>query len=147
MTQDRKPTILWVDSTFYDKLHHVMAYEDELSSGGFAICKIPHPDEALDILEKNEKKFACIILEIRLPYGTRFTRAETEEGYRTGIILGRKIRQYDEYKDVPIVMLTAYPWIFEIIKECKKEFKCFIKADISPEKFLDEITKLVGGRG
>jgi len=53
-----KPKILWVDDTFVNELHDVMAYEDELRySGGFDVVKIAHPDRALDILEKGEEEF------------------------------------------------------------------------------------------
>jgi hypothetical protein len=42
-----------------------MAYEDELKfSGGFDIDTIAHPDDALDMLEKGDGKFVCIILDI-----------------------------------------------------------------------------------
>jgi len=147
MTQNHKTKkILWVDDSFVDVFHQLMAYEDELKySGGFDIVKIEHPDKALDILEKGDEVFACIILDIMLPYGTRFNRGETEAGNKTGIILASKIRQRVKYKDVPIVLLTGVRINPETLAEYQKEYHCFFKADITAEKFRDEIRTIVGG--
>ena len=140
--------ILWVDDSFANKLHDLMAYEDELTySGGYDDVKIAHPDEAVDFLEKKDEDFACIILDMMMPFGKRFSRGETEDGTKTGIILANKIQKMDKYEAVPIVLLTSVRHICE--SHDKKKFLCLFKADIAPFRFLreiqNEIKKHVGG--
>ena len=136
MTPNPKPKILWVDDVFAHELNVLISYEDELiHSGGFEIVKILHPDKALDILERGEEEFACIILDIMMPYGKRFTAEETEGGTKTGIVLAKRIRWMDKYKAVPIVLLTGARALAEI----QNEFPCFLIADISAEGLLTAI--------
>jgi len=145
-----KPNILWIDDTFDNKLHDVMAYVDELEdTGGFKVDKISSADKALDILEKGEEVFVCIIIDIMMPYGNgkRFSRAETEDGTKTGIVLAKRIQQMEKYNDVPIVLLTGVRYIFETIDKNKIKFPCFFKADISTEEFLDVIQKEIKKHG
>jgi len=148
MTPNPKPKILWVDDTFAYELHDLMNYEDELKySGGFEIVKIAHPDNALDILEKGEEDFACIILDIMMPYGKLSTSAEAEVGSKSGIVLARIIREengkYGKYKHVPIILLTGVH-DDKILAKYKRDFPCFTKADISPARFLAEIQSVIG---
>ena len=139
MTQNPIPKILWVDDTFVNDLHELMAYEDELKySGGYVIKRIDLPDKALDILEKGEN-FVCIILDIMMPYGKHFTAEATKEGTKTGIILAERIRTMDKYMNVPIVLLTGLRYILETLAEHKIGYPCFIKANISAKEFLGEI--------
>ena len=148
---NEKSKILWVDDTFANELHELMAYQYQLEKKGeFDLVKIYNVDEALKVLETGNENFACIILDIMMPYGTRMTKADTEDCTRTGIILARKIRLMDKYKDVPIVLLTGVLLSPETQAKCKKEdLPCFIKADITPKDFLKEIQKIanpVGGK-
>ena len=146
-SQEYKRRILWIDDTFVNELHELMAYEDELKySGEIDIVKIAHVDKALDILEKREETFACIIIDIMMPYG-KFTAKETEAGNKTGIVLARKIHQIDKHKGVPIVLLTGVRLSLETLAQCKQEdLPCFFKADVKPDDFLNEIKIFMGGR-
>ena len=143
MTQNVKQRILWVDDVFRNVLHDLMAYVDELegSKGGFEVVTKTNPDDALTMLEKQTEKFACIILDIMLPFGEKITRGEAQAGNTTGVILENMIREIDMYKNVPIVMLTGVRRHEKIVIEYlkRKSKDCFFKADISAEKFREHI--------
>jgi len=140
-----KSKILWVDDTFVNELHDVMAYEDELTYiGGYDVVKKYRVDDALDILETGEEEFSCIILDIMMPYGKRLKAGETEAGTKTGIVLAVRIRQMDKYKKVPIVLHTGVRSIYESLIEIKNNiFPCLLKAEISAEDFLKEIQNAI----
>jgi len=141
-----KPKILWVDDTFVNELHDVMSYEDELKySGGFDIVKIAHVDEAVDILDK-EETFVCIILDMMMPYGKQFKARETENGFKTGIVLAKKIQGMDKYAKVPIVLLTGVRNIYEALAKRNNSFPCYFKANISTVGFWKVIQKEINNQ-
>jgi len=152
------PKILWVDDTFANELHDVMAYVDELEdSEDFKVDKIASVDQALDTLEKGEEEFVCIILDIMMPYGNgkRLTRRETEDGTKTGIVLAKEIHKkdkegkykYEKYKDVPIVLLTGVYDIHASYIKNNIGIPCFVKGKISAEEFLKKIQEEIKKRG
>jgi len=83
-----------------------------------------------------------------LPYGNgkRFSRGETEDGTKTGIVLAKRIQQMEKYNDVPIVLLTGVRYIFDKLVENQNGFPYFFKADVSPEDFLKKINEVIEER-
>jgi CheY-like chemotaxis protein len=62
------------------------------------------PDQAMAWIEGERPELAAIILDIMMPYGTRYDAQQTLQGLRTGIILYRDIRRL--YPKTPVVALT-----------------------------------------
>jgi len=146
MTQEENktnPKILWVDDTFSNDIHELMAYVDELEDSGFKVTRVDNPDKALEELKK-QKEFSCIILDIMLPYGDSIPRGKAQAGNTTGIVLEGMIRRMDRHKDVPIIMLTGVRRQEKIVQDYIKENKdTYFKGGISAEDFREVIKKRI----
>lgn len=89
--------------TAQDKLPNVLYVEDDMIAIDLVkrfiadFCNIDHAmssDEALNIVQK--KKYDLILMDINLGKG------------RDGLETAKMIKQFDVYKDVPIIAITAY---------------------------------------
>ena len=65
-----------------------------VGAGYKAVTKTESAADAIRILRSGEDKFDCLLLDIKMPG-------------MCGIELCRKVRRLPEYKDTPIIMLTA----------------------------------------
>jgi len=142
MTQKQK--ILWIDDEFVDELHGLMSYVYELESkdGGFEVVKIAHPDEALVRLENQKEDFVCIVLDIMLPHGESISGAKAKAGNLTGTIVKEKIHAMEQYRGIPIVVLTGVRRS-GLIATQYSEKNWHYKADVSAEGFREIIKKEV----
>ena len=145
--QSQKQKILWVDDEFANDVHGLRAYVYALERGGeFEIVKIAHPDKALEMLEKRTENFACIILDMALPYGERISREESESGNATGIVLEEKIKAIDKYEDIQIVvmMTLTFRQNQRVEDYCKENIqRCFFKAEESAKNFSETIRDII----
>ena len=82
MVVDDEPSILELLKT---ALNALGTYEVSIASSGI---------DALRLIDKAEKPFDCLLLDIQMPK-------------MNGITLCREVRQIPEYRDTPIIMLTA----------------------------------------
>lgn len=79
---DDEPSILELLKT---ALNALGAYEVSIASSGI---------DALRLIDKEDPPFDCLLLDIQMPK-------------MSGITLCREVRQFPEYHDTPIIMLTA----------------------------------------
>jgi CheY-like chemotaxis protein len=91
---------------------------DEASSGKEAIVKI------------KESRFDLMMFDIIMPE-------------MDGIELCKKVRSIDEYKDIPIVFLTAKSREQDKLKGLEAGANLFLSKPISPEKLLSIISQTI----
>lgn len=77
-------------------------------------------------------KLDLILLDIRLPY---------EDGYSAL----RKIRQSEKLKDAPVIAVTAEASLEQIEKARKSGFNGFIGKPLDPDRFPDQIQRILAG--
>lgn len=77
-------------------------------------------------------KLDLILLDIRLPY---------EDGYSAL----RKIRQSPKLNDVPVIAVTAEASLEQIEKARKSGFNGFIGKPLDPDRFPDQIQRILAG--
>ena len=92
---------------------------DEAGSGKEALAKI------------NENKYDLMMFDIIMP--------EID-----GLELCKKVRSRDEYKEIPIVFLTAKSREQDKIKGLEAGANLFLSKPISPEKLLAIISETIG---
>lgn len=77
-------------------------------------------------------KLDLILMDIRLPY---------EDGY--GAL--RKIRQSERLKNIPVIAVTAEASLEQMEKARKAGFDGFLGKPLDPDKFPDQIQRILNG--
>ncbi len=78
-----------------DDTHILEILKAVLTDAGYdEVTTTPSPLDALEMVEKGDKRFDCLLLDIQMPE-------------MDGITLCDRLRRIDGYASVPIVMLTA----------------------------------------
>jgi len=104
----------------------LIALEALLAPSGYEITTASNGDEALKKL--TQKKFDLMILDILMPGMNGFELCE-------------KIRTFDEYKAVPIIMLTAKSGSEDKKKGMEMGANLFLPKPIAPQHLIDLIKK------
>ncbi|MEN4013319.1 MAG: response regulator [Bellilinea sp.] len=73
-----------------------------------------------------------ILMDIRLPY---------EDGYSAF----QKIRQFERFKNVPVVAVTAESSLEQMNKARKAGFDGFLGKPLNPDRFPDQIQRILTG--
>ncbi len=73
-----------------------------------------------------------ILMDIRLPY---------EDGYSAF----NKIRQFERFKNVPVVAVTAEASLEQMNKARKAGFDGFLGKPLNPDRFPDQIQRILAG--
>lgn len=74
-----------------------------------------------------------ILMDIRLPY---------EDGY--GAL--RKLRESDQFKDVPVVAVTAYSNEEQMARARKAGFNGFLGKPLDPDRFPEQVRSILDGQ-
>jgi DNA-binding response OmpR family regulator len=104
----------------------LIALDALLSPSGYEVTTANNGDDALEKL--NKKKFDLMILDILMPGMNGFELCE-------------KIRSLDEYKVVPIIMLTAKSGSEDKKKGMEMGANLFLPKPIAPQHLIDLIKK------
>ena len=91
----KSPDILWVD----DEHIHIQYYLDELEMEGFTVRIADSVSEAKRQIESQPPNL--VILDVMMPNDDPDSQIETHGGHRTGIALGKWIKQ--NFPDVPFL--------------------------------------------
>ena len=92
--------ILFVDDDF----RGMKPYHSALEEAGYKVRTAGSPDDALAIIEHEEQKVELVILDIFMPYGTRFGRGDTHGGLETGHRLLEYLQLH--YPRCPVVVFS-----------------------------------------
>jgi CheY-like chemotaxis protein len=106
-----------------------MALVELLKPEGYLLDEAGSGKEALAKLEKD--KYDLMMFDIIMP--------EID-----GIELCKRVRAREEYKDIPIVFLTAKSREQDRIKGLEAGANLFLSKPISPEKLLNIIAETIG---
>ena len=106
-----------------------MALVELLKSEGYILDVAAGGKEALVKIDEN--KYDLMMFDIIMP--------EVD-----GLELCKKVRSRDEYKEIPIVFLTAKSREQDKIKGLEAGANLFLSKPISPEKLLAIITETIG---
>jgi DNA-binding response OmpR family regulator len=104
----------------------LIALEALLSPNDYEVTTASNGDDALEKL--NKKKFDLLILDILMPGMNGFELCE-------------KIRALDEYKSVPIIMLTAKSGSDDKKRGMELGANLFLPKPIAPQHLIDLIKK------
>ena len=104
----------------------LIALEALLSPNGYEVTTAINGDDALEKL--NKKKFDLMILDILMPGMNGFELCE-------------KIRALDDYKVVPIIMLTAKSGSEDKKRGMEMGANLFLPKPIAPQHLIDLIKK------
>ena len=104
----------------------LIALEALLSPSGYEVTTAINGDDALEKL--NKKKFDLMILDILMPGMNGFELCE-------------KVRALDEYKGVPIIMLTAKSGSEDKKRGMEMGANLFLPKPIAPQHLIDLIKK------
>ena len=106
-----------------------IALGELLKPEGYEIDTAAGGQEALDKI--NDKKYDLLMLDIIMPE-------------MDGLELCRRIRQREDYQDVPIVFLTAKSREEDRVMGIDAGANQFLSKPISPEKLLEIISETIG---
>jgi DNA-binding response OmpR family regulator len=106
----------------------LIALEALLSPSGYEVTTVKNGDDALGKITK--KNFDLIILDIIMPGMNGFELCE-------------KIRLYDEYKAVPIIMLTAKSGSEDKKRGMEVGANLFLPKPIAPQHLNNLIKKIL----
>ena len=81
-------------------------YQHAIERAGCWVKFCDTVQEALEVAHRGVDQFDVVILDVMLPWGTRYTEAETDGGLNTGALLYRDLYHY--YPEAHFVVLTAY---------------------------------------
>ncbi|GMU66653.1 MAG: hypothetical protein AMXMBFR36_29270 [Acidobacteriota bacterium] len=138
MNYSRRQTILFVDDDGYGASVYVHALE----AIGFVVKFASDVETALEWGE--DDSFAAIVIDIMMPPGEFFTQLETAGGYKTGIALGREMR--DRHPETPLFALTnSREADVESWYSVQPEYGYFFKGDYTPEEFATVVKNKVLG--
>jgi CheY-like chemotaxis protein len=127
-----------------------------LSENGYETLAAYDGREGLEMIESN--KVDLIVLDVMMPK-------------KTGFVLFKQLKKKDEYKDIPILMLTAiaaslmeldaekedtferpYDSLRESLRKAIQEMRqngevkpdMFVDKPVDPETFIEKVRKLIG---
>lgn len=122
------PRVLFIDDDIYGSSIYVRALE----AVGLRVHYVHDVDTALEWL--GEHSYEAVIIDIMMPCGAFFDEIETAAGYKTGLLLGREIR--DQLPGVPLLALTnSRDADVEAWYSLQQEFCYCYKGDCLPEEF------------
>ncbi len=98
----KKKTILWAD----DELFHTSLLADVLEVEGFRVLKAENATAAVRILEERKGQIDLAILDVMMPPGEQFDELTAMQGFQSGLLLGRWIREH--YPRVPIIGFSLH---------------------------------------
>ncbi len=81
--------ILFID----DEPEYTSNYEIALVELGFEVVTLIDVDDVFGFLDENHDSIECIVLDSMMSFGKRFSKAETENGTRTGVVFYREFRK------------------------------------------------------
>jgi CheY-like chemotaxis protein len=96
--QKARARLLFVDDDPFVSSRYVESLCDE----GYEVLEASGVDSALALARGRD--FDAVILDIMFPPGRSFTNVETHGGFKTGLVLARRLR--DLLPDAPIIALT-----------------------------------------
>lgn len=102
----------------------------KLSKEGHSLDYAENGEEALKKINKSTEKYDVIILDIMMPV-------------YDGIYALKKIREISEYKNTPIIMLTAKSNESDVIKGYDLGASEYITKPFSPSEFFARIKKYI----
>jgi len=106
-----------------------MALVELLKPEGYFLDEAGSGKEALEKI--NSDKYDLMMFDIIMPE-------------MDGIELCKRVRARDEYKDIPIVFLTAKSREQDKVKGLEAGANLFLSKPISPEKLLNIISETIG---
>jgi len=98
---NRQKVILYVEDQPLKT--RIKMLEDE----GYKIIVARDGTASLDCLRK--ESIDLILLDIMMPPGDKLNIENAREGFATGVVFTREIKMHDEWKDIPIIVITANP--------------------------------------
>ena len=135
-------TVLMVD----DELRRMESVIEQLVKDGLEVVAVGNVDEALRLIDQRGGDFSCVILDVMMPPGSRFTEAETDRGLSTGTRFFAYVR--DRFSRMPIVVLTNYS-DEETMAHFEGKINCrfLIKYDFYPAEVSEEVQELIRDSG
>jgi CheY-like chemotaxis protein len=140
-----KRKILFIDDEIAPDINgpkgsYMWYYIDALKGEGFEVKEVLGPDEAIDVLCRDQK-WDLIILDIMMLPGTIFKDKDTMNGILTGVEIARFL--VDQYADIPVLVLTNLnnPTLRQKLKY--KNIKgIFLKEKTTPYELVEEVKKI-----
>lgn len=137
-TFSERKNILWVD----DDVNKPALEPDreEIDSRNCIIIEAAKPAEFLKIINEGAYKIDGIIIDISMRIGNSLSIEETRNGTRTGLALVKRLKESQNYKDVPIVVYTVID-DDDVISYCEEnEIPYLKKSDDS----IEDVNMIVG---
>lgn len=133
--------ILFVD----EERRHMSGFVEELRLAGYEVefqTGVDAASSAWMFLQSNAARVNLLILDIMMPPGEVFAKADTELGLRTGVRFFERVRQW--LPDLPIIVLTNVSDV-KVKERFEQEANCLFlrKEDYYPFELPAEVQKLL----
>jgi len=129
--------ILWVD----DDKYFIAPYIEFLEDAGFRVLRESDASSGLSVFEENRSEICCVILDMAMDPGIRFTQFESRAGYNAGMLVARNVNNID--KRVPIIGLSNF---YNLDNEAwfkTRRFSILEKAAINKDILLSEVMRAI----
>lgn len=132
--------ILWIDD---DNALSLMSYIDELEEGGLEVVHIRVPDQMGDAIEARRNRIQAIIMDILMPTGNLIDIGEARQGYRTGLVLLKRLKEDSRYATIPVLIFTILS--NQEVKEWAARYKVplLLKQETTPQQLCAAIKDLL----
>lgn len=131
--------LIWLDDDFLSPA--LITEQTVLESRGYSITKAKNPDEFYDKCHADD--YACIILDISLPLGSKISAGDAKKGMRTGLVVLDEIIKDESLKAIPKVVYTIVTGA-DVQLFCDEHDILYInKLDALPWTLADELDKLL----
>ena len=135
---DEPDRILFV----HDEVFGAALYVGALVAVGSRAHFVHHVDTAIEWAEGEH--YVAIVIDIMMPHGAFFDQLETAGGYRTGIALGRELRDLQPFARL-IALTNSRDADVEAWYNLQPEFGYYYKGDYPPEEFAVQVKNRILG--
>ena len=118
-------------------------YVAALHDAGFVVTETQGPDEALEELSADPKRFDLVILDIMMPPGEKYrSNKKSLNGLRTGILLAETLNK--QWPSMPVLVLTNVlnPAEVNKLNAMPNVERVLSKPYCTPFQVLEEIKKI-----
>jgi len=122
--------------------NYMWYYTRALRDSGYKVVEVVGPDSAKEVLSSEGESFDLVILDIMMPPGKAYEKADTLNGLRTGILLAKTIQS--EYPNLPVLVLTNVqnPDTLSQLRQIPSVKRTLCKPDCTPFELVDVIRAL-----
>ena len=132
--------VLMIEDEEAPNIYYIRALE----RAGYTVELRPDPASALDFARQHRDEISIILLDVMMPPGSAYSREETEDGMRTGLLVYRDLQHSNCCDKVPVIILTSVRHDDALPLEDRPGLTVVQKIHCTPRQLVERVNTMLG---